>query len=104
MATLLDYCSLVRSKNAGPFTLTFDFMCHDQGAYEALVATGFLNKDLFAALYDADPEQILVVNHPLALAVKVSLPRPTVQGDLHDTDCYAGQQYAPLMDMEVAAD
>ncbi|WP_055552205.1 DUF4387 domain-containing protein [Streptomyces sp. NBRC 110028] len=101
MTTLLDYCSLIRSKNAGPFTLTFDFMCHDQAAYDALVATGFLNKNLFATLYSADPDQILVVNHPLALAVKVSLPRPAVQGGLHDTDCYAGQQYAPLMDMEV---
>ncbi|MEV0579363.1 DUF4387 domain-containing protein [Streptomyces sp. NPDC050392] len=103
MATLLDYCSLVRSKNAGPFTLTFDFMCHDRAAYDALVATGFLNRNLFASLYGTDPDRILVVNHPGALAVKVSLPRPTVQGDLHDTDCYAGQQYAPLMDMELPA-
>ncbi|MFJ4716241.1 DUF4387 domain-containing protein [Streptomyces sp. NPDC088785] len=101
MATLLDYCSLVRSKNAGPFTLTFDFMCHDQAAYDALVATGFLGEHLFAALYGADPDQVLVVHHPGALAVKVSLPRPTVQGDLRDADCYAGQQYAPLMDREL---
>ncbi|MBP8531831.1 MFS transporter [Streptomyces sp. MK37H] len=36
------------------------------------------------------------------LGRKVSLPRPTVQGGPHDTDCYAGQQYAPLMDMEIA--
>ncbi|MFC9328846.1 DUF4387 domain-containing protein [Kitasatospora sp. NPDC057015] len=103
MATLTDYCSLVRSKNAGPFTLTFDFMCHDQAAYDALVATGFLNEGLFASLYNTDPDRILVVNHRHALAVKVSLPRPTVQGDLHDSDCYAGQQYAPLMDMELPA-
>ncbi|MFE5026059.1 DUF4387 domain-containing protein [Streptomyces sp. NPDC056656] len=102
MTTLLDYCSLVRSKNAGPFTLTLDFMCHDRDTYAALVATGFLNPSLFASLYGADPDQILVVNHPLALAVKVSLPRPVAQGALHDTDCYAGQQYAPLMDMPVA--
>ncbi|MET9554698.1 DUF4387 domain-containing protein [Streptomyces sp. NPDC006645] len=102
MTTLLDYCSLVRSKNAGPFTLTFDFMCHDRAAYDALISTGFLDRKLFATLYDTDPEKILLVHHPLALAVKVSLPRPTVQGDPHDTDCYAGQQYAPLMDLEVA--
>ncbi|MGW4075778.1 DUF4387 domain-containing protein [Streptomyces asiaticus] len=102
MTTLLDYCSLIRSKNAGPFTLTFDFMCHDQTAYDALIATGFLNKNLFATLYGIPPGQILLVHHPLALAVKVSLPRPTVQGGPHDTDCYAGQQYAPLMDMEIA--
>ncbi|MFE9723365.1 DUF4387 family protein [Streptomyces sp. NPDC005794] len=68
--------------------------------YEALVATGFLNKQLFATLYNTAPDNILLVNHPLA--VKVSLPRPAVQGELRDTDCYAGQQYAPLMDMEVA--
>ncbi|AGP52450.1 DUF4387 domain-containing protein [Streptomyces rapamycinicus] len=102
MTTLLDYCSLIRSKNAGPFTLTFDFMCHDQTAYDALVATGFLNKELFATLYGTTPDQILLVHHPLALAVKVSLPRPAAQGGPHDTDCYAGQQYAPLMDMEIA--
>ncbi|MGW0758577.1 DUF4387 domain-containing protein [Streptomyces sp. NPDC002814] len=102
MTTLLDYCSLVRSKNAGPFTLTFDFMCHDQAAYDALVASGFLSRELFADLYGADPADILLVNHPLGLAVKVSLPRPTVQGDLHDSDCYAGQQYAPLMDLAVS--
>ncbi|MFE0470203.1 DUF4387 domain-containing protein [Streptomyces sp. NPDC058947] len=102
MTTLLDYCSLVRSKNAGPFTLTFDFMCHDQAAYDALVATGFLDRELFARLYGADPADVLLVNHPLALAVKVSLPRPTVQGDLRDSDCYAGQQYGPLMDLVVS--
>ncbi|GAA2549383.1 DUF4387 domain-containing protein [Streptomyces levis] len=102
MTTLLDYCSLARSKNAGPFTLTFDFMCHDQAAYDALVATGFLDRELFARLYGADPADVLLVNHPLALAVKVSLPRPTVQGDLRDSDCYAGQQYGPLMDLVVS--
>ncbi|WP_406109678.1 DUF4387 domain-containing protein [Streptomyces sp. NBC_01003] len=93
MTTVLDHCSLVRSKNAGPFTLTLDFMCHDRATYDALVATGFLNPSLFASLYGTDPDRILVVNHPLALAVKVSLPRPMAQGALHDADCYAGQQY-----------
>ncbi|MFF6991299.1 DUF4387 family protein [Streptomyces sp. NPDC010273] len=46
-------------------------------------------------------QNILVVDHPLALAVKVSLPRPTVQGGPHDSDCYAGRQYASLMDMDI---
>ncbi|HZX03994.1 DUF4387 domain-containing protein [Kribbella sp.] len=99
MATLLDYCSLIRSKNAGPFTVTFDFLCHDQMSYDALIATGFLNRQLFADLFHTDPEQILLVNHSRALAVKVSLPRPIPQGDLRDSDCYAGQQYAPLLDL-----
>ncbi|MFE2707842.1 DUF4387 domain-containing protein [Streptomyces mirabilis] len=101
MATLLDYCSLVRSKNAGPFTLTFDFMCHDQHTYEALTNTGILNRALFAGLFNTSENEILVVNHPRALAVKVSLPRPSAQGAQHDSDCYAGQQYAPLMELQL---
>ncbi|RSN93240.1 DUF4387 domain-containing protein, partial [Streptomyces sp. WAC 05379] len=31
-------------------------------------------------------------------------PRPETQGDLRDADCYAGQQYAPLMDLPIETD
>ncbi|MTD57339.1 DUF4387 family protein, partial [Amycolatopsis pithecellobii] len=61
MATLLDYCSLVRSKNAGPFTLTFDFLCHDEDTYHALVALDALNVDLFATMFHTDPGNVRVV-------------------------------------------
>ncbi|MFD9187181.1 DUF4387 family protein [Streptomyces phaeochromogenes] len=64
-------------------------------------APGILNRTLFAGLFDTSENEILVVNHPHALAVKVSLPRPSVQGDQHDSDCYAGQQYAPLMELQL---
>jgi hypothetical protein len=36
-----------------------------------------------------------------ALAFKASIPRPVFQGDLLDSDNHGGQQYAPLMDIEV---
>ena len=36
-----------------------------------------------------------------ALAIKASIPRPHAQGDLSDADGHGGQQYAPLMDIEV---
>jgi hypothetical protein len=101
LATLLDYCSLVRSKNAGPFTLTFDFMCHDEHTFKALVALDVLDAKLFAEMFHTDVSLVRVIAHPLALAVKVSLPRPTAQGGLDDSDCYAGQQYGPLMALEL---
>jgi hypothetical protein len=101
VTTLLDLCSLIRSKNAGPFVLTFDFMCRDQQSYRTLRASGLLTPQLFADLYGADPDQVLVVHHDRAQAVKVSLPRPVRQGDIHDSDSYGGQQYAPLVDLEV---
>jgi hypothetical protein len=103
MATLLDYCSLVRSKNAGPFTLTFDFMAKDEETFTALCAAGVLTPRLFASLFHTDEALVDVTEVPLALAIKVSLPRPVVQGSLRDADSYAGQQYGPLMDLEIPA-
>ena len=101
MTRLLDLCSLIRSKNAGPFWLTFDFMARDAGSYRALRDSGVLNAGLFARLYGADPARVLVVHHDGAAAVKVSFPRPVRQGDLADSDSYGGQQYAPLVDLEI---
>jgi hypothetical protein len=97
MATLLDYCSLVRSKNAGPFTLTFDFMAKDERTYAALCASDVLTPRLFAALFHTEEADVDVTAVPSALAIKVSLPRPVIQGSLRDADNYAGQQYGPLM-------
>jgi hypothetical protein len=102
MTTLLDYCSLVRSKNAGPFTLTFDFMCRTSESFDALVATGFIVADRFADLYGVPVDAVTVTQHRAALAIKVSMPRPVVQGSVSDSDSYAGQQYGPLMDLRVS--
>ena len=101
MATVLDYCSLVRSKTAGPFTLTFDFLAKNEETYGALCASGVLTPRLFASLFHAREADVDVTRVPLALAIKVSLPRPVVQGSLRDADSYAGQQYGPLMDLEI---
>ena len=101
MGTILDYCTLVRSKNAGPFVLTFDFMFRDQAAYEHVRDSGVLTAELFARLYRIAEERITLVFHERALALKVSLPRPQVQMAPDDADCYAGQQYAPLLDLEI---
>ena len=98
---LLDLCSLIRSKNAGPFVLTFDFMCRDTESYEAVRSSGVLTPELFAELYGGDPAEVLVVHHDRAEAVKVSMPRPVRQGDIRDSDSYGGQWYAPLVDLEV---
>jgi hypothetical protein len=98
---LLDLCSLIRSKNAGPFVLTFDFMCRDTESYETLRTSGVLTPELFAGLYGGDPQDVLVVHHDRAEAVKVSMPRPVRQGHIHDSDSYGGQLYAPLVDLEV---
>jgi hypothetical protein len=97
-ARLLDLCSLIRSKNAGPFELTFDFVCRDEAGYRELRDSGLLTPALFANLFSLGADQVGFHAHDAALAIKVTIPRPTVQGSLDDADCYGGQQYALVLD------
>lgn len=101
MTRLLELCSLIRSKNAGPFWLTFDVVARDQSAYQRIVASDVLNAELFARLYGVASEDVLIVHHDRAEAVKISFPRPVRQGDVADSDSYGGQFYALLIDLDV---
>ena len=102
MATLFDLCSLIRSKNAGPFVLTFDVMFSSSENYERAKRSQPLTKRLLAENYRQREEDITLVYHDHALAIKASMPRPIFQGELQDGDCYGGQQYVPLLQIEVA--
>ena len=101
MAKLWEVTKLVRSKNAGPFVLTFDIMFDDPETYKRVRDSGVLNKQLVARIYNQQEEDVLFFNVDNALAIKFSIPRPTFSGDLDDSDVYGGQQYAPLLDIEV---
>ena len=101
MAKLWEVTKLVRSKNAGPFMLTFDIMFDDAGVYETVRDSGALNKKLVAQIYRQNEADVLFFNCDNALAIKFSIPRPIPSGDLEDGDCYGGQQYAPLLDIDV---
>ena len=72
--------------------------------YEQVRDSGALNKKLVADIYKQNEEDVLFFNCDNALAIKFSIPRPTYSGDLEDGDCYGGQQYAPLLDIEVPVD
>jgi hypothetical protein len=102
MTTLFDLCSLIRSKNAGPFVLTFDVMFSSSENYQRAKRSRPLTKGVLAAIYRQREEDITLVYHDHALAIKASMPRPIFQGELQDGDCYGGQQYVPLLELEVA--
>ena len=101
MATLGDLAKLVRSKNAGPFWLTIDIMFDDADAYRRARDAEIVNRAAIARLYNRSPNEIIVVNHDMAQAIKVSFPRPQSSGSKLDSDAYGGQQYAPLLGLEV---
>ena len=101
MATIGDLAVLVRSKNAGPFWLTIDIMFDDEGKYRQVRDSAILDRALVARLYGRAPADIIVVNHDAALAIKISFPRPASSGSKYDSDVYGGQQYAPLLGLDV---
>ena len=101
MTQLAQLARLIRSKNAGPFELTFDIMFEDEARYRRVKASGALTREAVAARYGLRPEQVKFFYCDNALAVKATIPRPAIQGDLYDADGNGGQQYAPLMDIEI---
>ena len=101
MPKLWELAKLVRAKNAGPFTLTFDILFADAQTYQAVKQSGVISRALFARVYGVPEEQVLFFEHDRALALKASIPRPAASGDLEDTDVFGGQQHGPLVDLEI---
>jgi hypothetical protein len=98
---LSQAASLIRSKNAGPFTLTFDIMFSTKPAYEHVKQSGILTAERFAHLYHVPITHVDAYECDQALAFKFSIPRPHPQGDFGDGDLHGGQQYAPLLEIEI---
>ena len=98
---LVELTSLIRSKNAGPFSLTFDIMFSDEKSYLRVKRSGVLNSSMFAKLYQCDPHTVRFFECDNALAFKFSIPRPIFQGDPGDADLHGGQQFMPLVDIEI---
>lgn len=101
MARLGDLARLIRSKNAGPFTLTFDIMFESDDAYRRVCNSKVLTKESFAKIYNVPVGKVIFFEHDAAKAIKISIPRPVIQGSRDDGDIYGGQQHGPLVDIEV---
>jgi hypothetical protein len=101
MTTLAELARLIRSKNAGPFQLTFDIMFTEAKEYERARDSGAFNRENISRLFRQPAKNIDIYFCEYARAVKISMPRPCPQGDLEDSDSHGGQQYAPLMDIEI---
>jgi len=99
--TIGELAVLVRSKNAGPFWITFDVMFDKREVYQKVRDARVITRESIAKLYRRKVEDIIVVDHDAALAIKVSFPRPHTSGSALDGDVFGGQQYAPLLSLEV---
>lgn len=96
---LRDVASVIRSKNSGPYELTFDVIFKEFEMYEKVKAAQAINAHDFAALYNiAERDIIKLVYFDPAKAVKITIVRPIPSGALGETDVYGAQQHAPLLE------
>lgn len=103
MRELWQFTKLIRSKNAGPFELTFDIMFKDENCFRQVMAGRKLSPELIAQLYKVDLKRVQFFVIESLLTVKISIPRPVFSGDVGDTDVYGGQFHGPLVRLQVAA-
>jgi hypothetical protein len=101
MAKLGELVKLIRSKNAGPFLCTFDILFDDWTTYVRVRDSGCVTREVIASTYKTPIEQVDFATYDPGLAIKATIPRTPFSGELGDPDIYGGQQYAPLVDIEI---
>jgi hypothetical protein len=89
---------VLRSKNSGPYELTFDVMFPNTEIYNKVKETGLLTRDTVCKLYSVSDEQVIAsLFFDQALAYKATIARPAVSGGFGETDTHGSQQHIPLM-------
>src|SRR5450631_3076547 len=100
--TLSGFAKVIRSKNAGPFELTFDIMFDDPAKYERVKQSGAINAARIAEAYHIHVDDVLVCRpYDAAVAFKITIRRPVGSGDIEDRDVYGCQQHVPLTRLEI---
>lgn len=94
MTKLSDIAKKIRSKNAGPFWLTIDVFCDTAEAYQK--AADALDVNRMATVLRADPTTLKKFEIPDLNVVKISIPRPAIQGTRQDRDMH-GASFANIL-------
>ncbi|HER24719.1 MAG TPA: DUF4387 domain-containing protein [Candidatus Atribacteria bacterium] len=99
---IIDLVKVIRSKNAGPFELTFDIIFKDKETYQKVKETKVITKELIAQLYHIPLEKVLhFVEFDPANAIKATIVRQVDSGSIGETDVYGAQQHAPLLEIKI---
>ncbi len=100
---LHELAKTIRSKNAGVNKITFDIIFRERAQYERVKRSGALSRETMAALYRIAPERISdFVEYEPGLAIKFTIYRAQPSGSAGDGDIFGAQQYAPLLDVDIA--
>ena len=101
-ARLQDIAKVIRSKNSGPFEITFDVIFDDEDAYRRVKASGALDQAKMERLYGVPAADVVAcMFFDPAMAFKLTLRRRWAQGSVGERDTFGAQQHAPLLDVLV---
>jgi len=100
--SLYELAKVLRSKNSGPFEITFDIIFESKEKYDLVKKSGVITRTLIQKLYQVEDEEIshLVFFDP-AYAIKITMHRAVDSGSIGDMDVYGSQQHAPLIDIQI---
>ncbi|MCD7035655.1 DUF4387 domain-containing protein [Metabacillus sp. GX 13764] len=102
MALLYDLARIIRSKNAGPFEITFDILFDCQKTYSMVKQSGMITKERLSELFSVKEEDIhQLVFYDQALGLKITLAREPSSGSAGDRDVYGAQQHVPLYLLDI---
>ena len=86
MPEIRDIADKVRSKNAGPFWITIDIFCGSPDAFHR-ISSG-LDTAVAARRLSVPSQTLKRFDIPELNVVKLSIPRPQIQGDRTDRDMH----------------
>lgn len=102
MSKLGDVASHVRSKVAGPFWVTIDVFFADRETFARWHDNPGLSADAIARIYEVASDTVAIYPVENLNMVKISYPRANSQGGVLERDLHSGQQFAYLLDAELA--
>jgi hypothetical protein len=99
---ITEVVDVIRSKNAGPYELTFDIIFKELKDYDRIKKSGIINSELISKLYQIPIKNVTsIINFDPAKAIKITIIRPISAGAPGERDVYGAQQHAPLMTIEI---
>ena len=101
MARLKEVCRYVRSKNARPFWVTVDLFFDSADHYAEYHDDPAISAENIATIYGVDRAHVKRFEVESLNMVKISYPRAAPQGGVLERDMHSGQQFVPLLDLQL---
>ena len=101
LTRLCDLARVIRSKNSKAFLLIFDCIFNDSPTYQRVKKSGVVNGELVSRMYNVPRTDVMITWFDEGNAFKITMPRPVPQSSEQDADQFGGQQYAPLLDIQI---